>query len=138
MKLFGVEVNLVSVNFDFKSMTEAMEKVLFDWPLRLTSKTSVQIDPKIRRHNIEGVGVCYTVSHHLDDIPSVFIVDLICRSRKVQYLFRECNGTLRETREYPRFTTRLVCQACGAEYPTMNRDKLAEQITAYLRRKGSL
>ena len=42
-------------------MVEAIERVLFDWPLRLFSKTRVQIGPLKYRVKRDGVIVCYSL-----------------------------------------------------------------------------
>lgn len=139
MKVFGVEISIISVTLNFKSMVEAIEKVLFEWPLRLTSRTHVQIGPRRYSTKVDGIGVYYTlVDMYFEGGLEVHIGDLYCTSRKLRHRFRECKGNLRETRDYPGLTTRLVCQNCGEIYPAKDRDQLAEKITADLRRKGEL
>lgn len=139
MKFFGVEISIIPVKFDLKSMVEAIEKVIFEWPLRLTARTHVQIGPRRYSAKVDGIGVYYTlVDMYFEGKDEVHIGDLYCTSRKLRHCFRECKGNLRETRDYPGLTSRLVCQNCGETYPAKDRDQLAEKITAGLRRKGTL
>lgn len=134
MKFFGVEVNLVSLKFDFKSITEAMEKVL-----RLTSRSHVQIGPLRYSTKEDSVGVYYSlVDLYYEGKPSVHIYDLYCTSRKLRHFFRECKGTLRQVRNYPERVIRLVCQACDQRYSRKDTDRIREKITARLRREGKL
>ncbi len=139
MKVFGVEISIISVKFDLKSMVEAIEKVLFEWPLRLTSRSHVQIGPPRYLIKIDRVGVYYSlVDKYFEGNPEVHIRDLYCTSRKLRHLFRECKGNLREVKDYPGIATRLECQACDETYSARDTDRIAEEITAYLRRKGKL
>jgi hypothetical protein len=102
MKFLGVEISFISLNLNFKSMVEAFEKVLFEWPLRFTSRSHVQIGPLRYSTKEDGVGVYYSlVDLYYEGKPNVHIDDLYCTSRKVRHLFRECKGTLREVRNYP-------------------------------------
>lgn len=138
MKFFGVEISIISVKLNFKSMVEAIEKVLFEWPLRLTSRTHVQIGPPRYSTKVDGIGVYYTlVDMYFEGSDEVHIGDLYCTSRKLRHCFRECKGNLRETRNYLGLTARLECQNCRETYPAKDRDQLAENVTADLRRKGT-
>jgi uncharacterized protein YbaR (Trm112 family) len=139
MKVFGVEISIISVKLNFKSMVEAIEKVIFEWPIRLTAKTHVQIGPPRYSTELDGIGVYYTlVDMYFEGRLEVHIGDLYCTSRKLRYRFHQCKGNLKERRDDPGLTTRLVCQNCGETYPAKDRDQLAEKITADLRRKGKL
>jgi hypothetical protein len=131
------KMNIISINIDFGFVTETI-KVVLQWLSKQCSRTSVHSCPTIDRYNVEGLGVQYTVTRSLDSVPTVYIVALICRARKLQYFFRECSGTLKERRDYLRRTTRLVCQACDAEHPATSEDKLSAVIGAVLRRTGRL
>jgi hypothetical protein len=130
-------MSFISINVEFKFLTETL-KVFLQWLSRQCSRTSVQFGPTIFRRNIDGLGVQYTVTRAPDSVPTVHIVGLICRARKLRLLFRECSGSLKETRDYLRHTTRLVCQACGAERLATSEDKLSAEIEAVLRRTGRL
>ena len=122
MNMFGVEIH---VNVDFKSIIEALEKVMFEWPSRLFFRPSGQLGPRTYSLKIDGVGVYYSfVDEDFDGKLKPWITDLFCMSRKVRYLFRQCKGNLRETRNYPGFMTCLVCQACGKRYAPKRKDKL--------------
>jgi hypothetical protein len=139
MKFLGVEISFISLNLNFKSMVEAFEKVLFEWPLRFTSRSHVQIGPLRYSTKEDGVGVYYSlVDLYYEGKPNVHIDDLYCTSRKLRHLFRECKGTLREIRNYPERVTRLVCQACDQSYSRKDTDRIQEKITAHLRRQGKI
>jgi hypothetical protein len=94
-------MSFISINIDFRFLTETL-KVLLEWLSSQCSRTSVQFGPTIERHNIDGLGVQYTLTRAPDSIPTIHIVDLICRARKLRRLFRECSGTLKETHDYLR------------------------------------
>lgn len=121
-------------------MVEAIERVLFDWPLRLFSKTRVQIGPLKYRVKRDGVIVCYSlVDQYFEGSPKVQINALFCPSRRLRHLFRRCLGNLSEQRNYPALRSYLICEVCGKIYGTAkDKDRLAELIAADLRRKGQL
>ena len=139
MKFLGVEVGFLSVKLNVKSTVEAIEKIFFDWPLRLISRSHVQIGPLRYSAKEDGVGVYYSlIDEYFEGKPHVQIDSLYCTSRQFRHLFRDCKGTLREVRKYPERVTRLVCQACDQSYSRKDMDRIQEKITARLRREGKI